>query len=285
MSKLATAAGFLVLLVCARPTVGSGQSLALARRLGDHGLSNEAKREFISVVQAATASAADKAEALYQLGQLSFAEGRYKTALADWAELQQKFPASQQAKDLSDRLAQLREVVQNQSDESISNAVAASYLRNADFWSDAPDKFTIDASWLPKVELAVTWYDRVIKEYPQSDVAGLAYGRKLRALLGWREATQYGSNYGTKASFAKYMPMVLSTFDEFAKSFPTDPSLQAFRFQIAQAYWTTSDVANTRLWLQRVVDEAKDQQTFYSELAKARLACKLDTRGAGTATC
>lgn len=257
---------------CANSAPVAGQSMAKAKRLADHGLSAEAKTEFIDLLQSGSTSASDKAEALYQLGQLSFAEGRYKVALADWSELREKYPTSTQAKDMSERLAQLREVVQKGSDELLTNAVATSYVRNGDFWSDAPDKFTIDASWLPRAELGLYWYDRVIKEYPGSDAAELAYTRKLRTLLGWKELGQYGDSYGIKADFGKYMPVTLQAFEEFAKAFPANTSLQAFRFQIAQAYWGKKDWTNTRLWLQRVVDEAKGEQTFYSELAKARLA-------------
>jgi tetratricopeptide (TPR) repeat protein len=264
--------GTIALVACAGPSRSDGQSAAKAKRLAEHGLSSEAKAEFIAVLLSTASNAADKAESLYQLGQLSFAEGRYKTALADWAELREKYPMSAQAKDMGERLAQLREVVQKGSDEQLTNAVASSYVRNGDFWSDAPDKFTIDASWLPRAELGIYWYDRVIKEYPGSDAAELANIRKLRTLLGWKEDTQYGSSYGVKANFGRYMPLTIQSFDEFAKTFPTNTSLQGFRFQIAQAYWREKDWTNTRLWLQRIVDEAKGEQTFYSELAKSRLA-------------
>jgi hypothetical protein len=182
------------------------------------------------------------------------------------------YPTAPQAKALSDRLAQLREVVEKGTDELLSNAVASSYVRNGDFWSDAPDKFTIDASWLPKAELGLYWYDRVIKEYPGSDAAELAYIRKLRTLLGWRESGQYGSAFGVKSDFKKYMPLTLQAFESFAQAFPSNSSLQAFRFQIAQAYWGQKDWTNTRAWLQKIIDAAKSEETFYSELAKARLA-------------
>lgn len=272
MRRLRILFAVVLLASCGAPSPASAQSIATAKRLADHGLAAQAKAEFIAVLQAGTSAAADKAESLYQLGQLSFAEGRYKTALSDWAELRDKYPSSPQAKELGERLAQLREVVQKGSDELLTNAVASSYVRNGDFWSDAPDRYTIDASWLPRAELGLYWYDRVVKEYPGSDAAELAYIRKLRTLLGWSEVGQYGSSYGVKADFRKYMPLTLQAFDEFAKAFPSNTSLQAFRFQIAQAYWSKKDWANTRVWLQHIVDEAKGEARFYSELAKARLA-------------
>ena len=272
MRKLWLPLAILTLVSCSKPLPVTAQSLARAKRFADHGMSNEAKAEFIAVLQTAASTPADKAESLFQLGQLSFAEGRYKTAHSDWAELRDKYPTSPQAKDLGERLAQLREVVQKGSNEILSNAVASTYVRNGDFWSDAPDKFTIDASWLPKVELGVYWYDRVVKEYPGSDAAELAYVRKLRTLLGWKELGQYGSSYGVEASSHIYMPLALQAFEEFSKDFPANTSLQAFRFQIAQSFWSRKDWTNTRVWLQHIVDEAKGETTFYSELAKARLA-------------
>jgi hypothetical protein len=56
----------------------------------------------------------------------------------------------------------------------------------------------IDASWLPHVEMAVDWYDRVIKEFPGSDAAELAYERKLFALIGGKELGE-DSTYGLRA--------------------------------------------------------------------------------------
>ena len=36
--------------------------------------------------------------------------------------------------------------------------------------------------------------------------------------------------------------------------------------------WKRKDWTSTRTWLQRIVTEAEGEETFYSELAKARLA-------------
>jgi len=156
------------------------------------------------------------------------------------------------------------------SDASVDSAVARSYLSNGDFWSKSDRKFVIDSSWLPTVELAVEWYDRVIKEFPGSGAAELAYERKLFALIGGKEIGE-DSSYGLRANYGKYMPELLETFSQFEATFPNNSSLQAFRYQIAQAYWVHRDWANTRLWLQRVVDKSNGVPTFYTETAKARL--------------
>ena len=131
--------------------------------------------------------------------------------------------------------------------------------------------FTIDNSWLPNVELAIEWYDRVIAEFPKSEAAEMAFQRKLFSLLGWKGIGMYASSYGLKADFNKYMPLLLSTFADFEKQFPKSAYLQGFRYQIAQAYWIHRDWANTRSWLTRVVQNG-DAKSFYVQTAKARLA-------------
>jgi len=114
----------------------------------------------------------------------------------------------------------------------------------------------IDASWLPHVEMAVDWYDRVIKEFPGSDAAELAYERKLFALIGGKELGE-DSTYGLRANYSKYMPQLLDTFSNFETTFPSNSSLQGFRYQVAQAYWGHRDWVNTRLWLQKVIENSK----------------------------
>jgi len=67
------------------------------------------------------------------------------------------------------------------------------------------------------------------------------------------------------------MPQVLDTFSSFESTFPSNSSLQAFRYQIAQAYWERRDWANTKLWLGKVIEKSNGESTFYTETAKARL--------------
>jgi len=118
--------------------------------------------------------------------------------------------------------------------------------------------------------MAVDWYDRVIKEFPGSDAAELAYERKLFALIGGKEIGE-DSTYGLRANYGKYMPQLLDAFSNFETAFPNNSSLQGFRYQVAQAYWGHRDWVNTRIWLQKVIDNSNGQATFYTETAKARL--------------
>ena len=129
----------------------------------------------------------------------------------------------------------------------------------------------IDSSWIPKVEAALNWYDRTISEFPNSAASRLAYKGKMKTLLGWKEPGKYGSPQGIKGDFSKYMPMLLATFMEYKKANPTDPSLQAFRYQIAQTYWSAKDWKNTRKWLNEIIERSEGKEGFYHSLANLRL--------------
>jgi tetratricopeptide (TPR) repeat protein len=248
-----------------------GQSVELANDYYQHGLNDKAKDILISTLHSASSLPANKAKSLYLLGQISFDEGRITVAIADWQTLAKTYPQTPEAKEINARLAQLNEIVTKISDTRVTSIVAGAYLSNGDFWSKAESKFVIDGSYLPEVELATAWYDRVIEEFPGSDAAERAYEKKMFALLGWVDPD--GVQHGLKIQWEnqKYFPPVLDTFASFESAFPEDSLLQAFRYQIAQAYWRDKDWTNTRLWLQKIIDKGKGQHTFYTEAAKARL--------------
>ena len=251
--------------------LASAQDAALARDYYVHGLKSRALESFIGILHEAKAAPADKAEALYYMGQIAFDENSYSTAIDDWQRLIKEYPTSKRAAELKDRLSQLKEVFAKATDASIDSLVARSYIKNGDFWADGEKTFTIDSSWLSHVDLSVSWYDRVIQEFPGTGAAEIAYQRKLFALLGWRELGRDGDVYGVKANFQQYMPQVLKTFAEYESAFPKSDHLQGFRYQIAQAYWGHKDWENTRAWLNKVIEAGSGQSSFYTETAKARL--------------
>lgn len=249
----------------------TAQSMNLAKDFYQHNLKERALIEFITILNSPNSSAEVKSEALYYMGQISFESGRYSIALDDWKRIINDYPTSKRATEIKDRLIQLKDVFSKVSDETISSTIARSYLKNGDFWADEDKTFLIDASWLPKVEMAIDWYDRVIKEFPGSDAAEIAYHRKLFCILGWKESGQYGNWYGLKYDFKKYLPILLNTFDEFEKAFPNSSYLQGFRYQISQVYWGKKDWENTRKWLNKIIEMGQGQSSFYTETAKARL--------------
>lgn len=247
------------------------QNLSLAKDLYTHNLNERALEEFIIIYNTPNVNPESKSEAIFYMGQIAFDKGIYSVAMNDWQKLIKDFPTSKKAIEIKDRLFQLRDVFSKSIDENISSSIAQSYINNGDFWSENENRFTIDGSWLPRVELSIDWYDKVIKEFPETNAAELAFQRKLFSILGWEEPGEYGERYGIKSDFKKYLPMLLQTFDSFETAFPESPYLQGFRYQIAQTYWSKKDWANTRLWLNKIIEKGEGQTSFYTETAKARL--------------
>ncbi len=261
-----------LLVIALLPAALTAQSIAFAEDLYRHGLSEDASRAFLTILYEEGRDPAERSEALYFLGEIAFDEGNFDIALADWERLINEFSESERADEISDRLDQLLDVVGDFADASATSAIARSYLRNGDFWSKAPSRFTIDSSWLPSVELAVEWYDRLLVEFPDAPSGEQGHRKKIMTLLGWEETGRYGTSYGVRESMDEYMPQVLAAFEDFARAFPESRYLQGIRFQISQVYWSEKDWDQTRTWLNQILAAAEGTDTFYSQLASSRLA-------------
>ena len=248
-----------------------GASYQKALMLNVHGLSKESKSELINIVFS-NAQDSEKAKAYYLLGSIAFDENKISVALDSWRKLVKEYPKTKEAGLVRDRIKELSEIVGEIQKESIENAIAQSYIRHGDFWSRGKDhKFTIDSSWIPHIEAATKWYDKVIKEFPNSTASRVAYQEKLRTLLGWEERGKYGDKHGIEKNFSQYMPQLLETFNALEKEHPNASTLQAFRYQIAQAYWGNKDWAKTREWLNLIIEKTGESDSFYKDAAQRRL--------------
>ena len=67
----------------------------------------------------------------------------------------------------------------------------------------------------------------------------------MRTLIGWQDSGRYGQSHGIESSFNRYMPILLETFQDFEREYPNAATIQAFRYQIAQAYWSEKNWAKT----------------------------------------
>jgi len=233
------------------------QNIELAKDLYQHKLYDEAKKEFIHIKHSPDAPDSAKAESYYWLGNISFEAENYQTAINDWNDLIKKYPNSSYALEIKDRMNQLEGIIQTISEETTESAIANSYLNNADFWNETNFKYRIDSSWLPTTKLAMYWYDKTIEEFPNTPSARMAYKRKLITLV--------------RKNFNQNKREVNTTFQEFKSMFPESPSLQALRYQVAQGYWKNKHWDEAREWLNKIIDATNDEQTFYSQVAKARL--------------
>ena len=249
----------------------SVSALDIANDYYRHDLNLIAKEKFLSIYHDPGSSVDEKAKALYIVGQIIFEEGDYSLALEDWELLITKFPDSEYAKQIAIIYSQISDIVTFDSDRNSITLVARAYLQNGDFWSSADREFTIDSSWMPSVEIAVKWYDKVLKEFPGTPSAEVAYRRKLFALLGSSNSDDDHKAFGLKENFKKYIPVVLQTFSDFEKDFPKSAYMQGIRYQIAQAYWTEGYTKNAKTWLKKIITCGNGKETFYTETAKARL--------------
>lgn len=251
--------------------VNLSPALKKANLLNRHGLDDLAKAELVEIL-CSNAWNKEKASAMYLLGSIAFAEKRVDSALTTWKELVAEYPDSPEAAEVKDRIEQLAEIVGDLNKASTNNAVAESYLRHGDFWSEGRDQiFQIDSSYIPHVESAIKWYDKIIKEFPNSAASRVAHEHKLFTLIGWKDRRYDTIRYGIEENFDDYMPLLLQAFAAFEKEHPAASALQPFRFQIAQEYWKRRDFANAKVWLDKIVEIAGEGDSFYRHLAQQRL--------------
>ncbi len=246
-------------------------ALDIANDYYRHNINDLAKEKYLLIYHNTDSSDDEKARALYIVGQIMFEEGDYSLALEDWELLITKYPDSDYAKQIATVYSQISDFITVDSDINSVSLVARAYLQNGDFWSNANREFIIDSSWMPGVEIALKWYDKVLKEFPNTPSAEVAYRRKLFALLGSSNPDDDQKLFGLKEDFNKYMPIVVKTFTAFKKDFPKSAYMQGFRYQIAQAYWVEGNTKKARIWLERIIANGKGKETFYTETAKARL--------------
>ena len=241
-------------------------SIEKAILLKAHGLNDDAKRELINLIFGENFKGKDKSRAYYLLGEIAFDENRIQAATRTWGYIVEKYPDSDEALIVKERIDELSKVtlaVYTESFESTDYSVAKLYLKNAEFWSeDKDDRWMIDSSWIPKVEFALKWYNKVISEFPKSDAARIAYIGKIRTLLSWKEFDRFDrTDEVTEVAqqiifsgkeldidevvevaeqiifFPIYVEQLVNTFRDFEKDFPNDTTLQSCRFQIGQAYF------------------------------------------------
>ncbi len=251
------------------PIAVSAASIEKAETFRQNGLITEAKKELIDIIF--TKDDKSKPEAYYILGNIAYGEKNLSSALDSWKKLVEKYPKSSQALLVKDRIKQLAEISGEITKVTIDNAIAQSYLSHADFWSEGKKNiFMIDTSWIPHVEAAVKWYDKVIQEYPNTIASKVAYEGKLKTIIGWKEVGRDGESFGLKSDFG-YMPLMLSTFAAFETEHPDAATLQSFRYQIAQAYWSARQWDKTKEWLNLLITKSGANDSYYKDLAIRRL--------------
>lgn len=236
----------------------------IAKDFYDHNLLDKAKETLIQLLHDRDTKNETKAEALYLLGQISYDEANYLTAINDWERLVNEYPETEYSKLAIENIPQIVEL----RSQIINTEIAKAYIDNGDFWTDANRlNTTIDTYKMPRNELAFRWYDKVIHEFPGSNEAEIAYIHKLLTLINQTKPI-------TVKAFLNHITETVETYNNFETDFPNSSDLQRFQYQIAQMYCSTSgqkDLEKTREWLNKILESSNGVETFYTELAKEKL--------------
>ena len=264
----------IVILLCTI-TISFAASIEKATLLNQHGLTTDAKRELIDLIFQEGSTPKDQAKAYYLLGNIAFSEDKTKVALDSWGDLVENYPKSFEAMLIGHRITELSEIVVSDTKETIDNAIARSYLKNAEFWSERKsDTFQIYSGWIHHTTAAIKWYDKVIREFPNSNAARIAYKRKLYTIL----ASDTFDSSKLFTVFDSNVSALVKMFEDFEREYPDASSLQAFRYQIAQTYWVHllrvhesrafKYLELTKVWLEKIIEKAGTNDSFYRDLAQ-----------------
>ena len=235
-----------------------------ALMLKQHGLVEEAKGMFIEIVHS-DADDSSKATSLYHLGLIAFNERQLQAALDTWNSLTYQYPKSTEAELVSEQMDYLVQEIAHLSSDLVGDVTARLYLKHAEFWSGDIKKTTwsIDTSYLDPVELACDWYDKAIREFPETNAARKAHIEKFRTILG---------KEGIKLSFSRYIDPLLTAYHEFEKAFPGDENLPAMKYQIAQVYWGEGLFHQSESELQKSIAGVKEDVAKRAEKSAGEYA-------------
>ena len=179
------------------PSVSRGLMLKM------HGLEEDAKRVFIDQLYDDVGREEDKADALYQLGLIAFNNKDIGLATETWGLLIDEFPNTEKGRTVSAGIKYLLEdynaLVLESAKEEIGDreevmrdALAQSYLLNAQFWWDPPKQWGIYTSHIDQFTMAREWYDKVVTEFPGTDAAKKAMSYRFMLYKDGMEAYWQG---------------------------------------------------------------------------------------------
>ena len=227
-----------------------------------HGLEVDAKRAFIDLLYNDEAHEEDKADALYQLGLIAFNNKDIGLATETWSLLIDEFPNTEKGRTVSAGIKYLLEdydalVLESAKEEIrdreevMRDALAQSYLLNAQFWWSPPKQWGIYTSHINQFTMAREWYDKVVTEFPRTDVAkkamsyrfmlykdGMEAYREERQLLfdGLRKEEIPNAVLELSQDFEPRILPLTHEYNKFVEDFPGDAVAHIMELQIAQEY-------------------------------------------------
>ncbi len=240
----------------------SEPSISRGLMLKMHGLEVDAKRAFIDLLYNDEAHEEDKADALYQLGLIAFNNKEIGLATETWGLLIDEFPNTEKGRTVSAGIKYLLEdydalILESAKEEIrdrkevMSDALAQSYLLNAQFWWDPPKQWSIYTSHINQFTMAREWYDKVVTEFPGTDTAkkamsyrfmlykdGMEAYWKERQLSfdGLRKEEIPNAVLELSQDFEPRILPLTHEYNKFVEDFPGDAVARIMELQIAQEY-------------------------------------------------
>lgn len=237
------------------PSVSRGLMLKM------HGLEVDAKRAFIDLLYNDMAHEEDKADALYQLGLIAFNNKDIGLATETWGLLIDEFPNTEKSRTVSAGIKYLLEdydvlVLESAKEEIrdreevMRDALAQSYLLNAQFWWAPPKQWGIYTSHINQFTMAREWYDKVVTEFPGTDAAkkamsyrfmlykdGMEVYRKERQLSFDKKKEEIpNAVLELSQDFEPRILPLIHEYNKFVEDFPGDAVAHIMELQIAQEY-------------------------------------------------
>ena len=201
------------------------------------------------------------ADALYQLGLIAFNNKEIGLATETWGLLIDEFPNTEKGRTVSAGIKYLledynalilesaKEEIRDR-EEVMRDALAQSYLLNAQFWWDPPKQWSIYTSHINQFTMAREWYDKVVTEFPGTDTAKKAMSYRFMLYKDGMEAYWEGKQLlfdkkkeeipnavlELSQDFEPRILPLIHEYNKFVEDFPGDAVAHIMELQIAQEY-------------------------------------------------
>ncbi|MDB4314390.1 hypothetical protein N9953_04340 [Akkermansiaceae bacterium] len=253
------------------------KKFTVASDLMDYGLFDKATEEFIRLSNESVDKDTQK-KCWLNLGKIAVIQKKIQIAAKYWNQLIAQFPESEEAQEIKSQLSSILKSNQEATVDDVKSAIATQYFEELDFYSEASNLWSIDISYFSRVDMAVYWADRIIKEFPNTPSHELALVEKFKTSMGWEDNNdrRYGAlSYGDDDR-EKYLSQAEKVVNDLEKNFPNSSALGNMYYQLGQFYWRwrrTNDTYNksAKLWFLKAQKRSGEGGDIYQNV-EARLA-------------
>lgn len=291
---------------------GESKQISFAKDLMEFGQYDKAIESFLNILHQSDSDEV-KVLCLDNLGRIALLKNDSELAIKTWERIINDFPDSNLVSDVKLMVEQVKLADSltniNSQDDDISRrfdlAKGAKYFENAEFFQpdDLSEKFIINTDHIDTREFAISWLDKVIKEFPKTGLHLKALKKKFFVHRGtkgkptiyrgstlymdtsgvFKDETEYSA--GDPKAFKNAIDSMQKVITEVQSNFPDQTNIIcAMSYMIGREYWAKrlkykewpEDMSfNTEQesvkWF-RIALKYAAENSFYSEYLKLRLA-------------